>query len=71
MRGRELMTDLGWMVCAVGLMEDAARDGEVARTWIGKQSEGDMMNEGRWEKGVVWDGKIVFGSGGREPSARL
>ena len=67
LQGRELVMDLGWVVCADLVVEDAARDGDgvvasdVVRRWIGKQSEGDMMKEGRWAKGVVWDGKIVFG----------
>lgn len=67
-QGRELMEGLGWVVCAVLLVEDAASDidqvaCEIARRWIGKQSEGDRMNEERWEKGGEWDRKIVFGGG--------
>lgn len=41
MEVRELIDELGWAVCAIFLVEDAARDGndvarEVARSWIGK-----------------------------------
>lgn len=64
------------VVCAVSLVEDAASDGdqvacEVAKRWIGEQSESDKMNEERWKTDIEWDRRIVFGGWGMEPLARL
>ena len=64
------MDGLGWMVCAILLGKDVARDGdhdggyELARRWTGKQIEGERMTKEGWEKiSIVWDRNIVLGAG--------
>ena len=56
------------MVSAILLLEDAANGGdevacEVARRWIGNDSECGM-NEESSEKAIVWNFQLVFGGGG-------
>ena len=63
---RGLVQDLGWIVCAVLLTEDAKRDDdEVAKAiiirWIRKKDECQGIGEDSWEKEVEWDRNIVFG----------
>ncbi|KAL2048528.1 hypothetical protein N7G274_000440 [Stereocaulon virgatum] len=75
LRGREIMEDLGWIVSAVLLVEDAMRDGdevagEVVRRWVFKRKGVREAEACGWEDCVEWDRKIVFG--GRDKlSARL
>ncbi len=48
-QGRALTECLRWLVRALLFFKDAARDGdsmawEFARRWIGRRSEGDILN---------------------------
>ena len=60
------MEDLGWLVSAILLVEDAIRDADdvssaVALRWVSKK--GDVKREGQltWTEEVGLDRKIVFG----------
>ena len=75
LRGRETMEDLGWVVSAVLLVEDAIRDGdgvawEVAKRWVFKKSGVRGAEAAGWANGVEWDQGIVFG-GGTKVNAKL
>lgn len=77
LRGRWLMRRVGWVVCAVLLVEDAGRDGdavaaEVARRWVGKGGEEEGEGEGGdWRAESEWDRRIVFGGGAERGGAKL
>ncbi len=66
--GRELMEDLGGVVGAVLLVEDACRDEDaiaekVARRWIlRKEHFIGTVKEKEWMSKAVWERKIVFGN---------
>ncbi|EGP86083.1 unnamed protein product [Zymoseptoria tritici ST99CH_1A5] len=71
--GRELGRDLGWLICAILLGEDALHDGaeiadEIASRWILH----DSYESGRsWKDKAIWDRRIVFGMDSVGPVARL
>ena len=65
-RGRNVMEDLGWLVSAILLVEDAMRDADdvssaVALRWVSKK--GDVKRKGplTWTEDADLDRKIVFG----------
>ena len=65
-RGRDVMEDLGWLVCAILLVEDATRDADdvssaVAMRWVLKKGEVKRMDPLTWTEEVGLDRKIVFG----------
>lgn len=69
-RGREVMTRLGWIICAILLVTDAYKDDdaasmEVARRWV-RSIGPEQGAEGCWEDAVRWDRTIVFGLASRE-----
>lgn len=69
-RGREVMTRLGWIICAILLVTDAYKDDdaasmEVARRWV-RSIGPEQGAEGCWEDAVRWDRTIVFGVASRE-----
>jgi hypothetical protein len=75
LRGREIMKNLGWIVSAILLVEDAMRDGdevawEVARRWVSKKAGVRGAEAAGWENCVEWDRRIVFG-GGDKSSTKL
>jgi len=74
-RGRGILETLGWLVCAVLLVEDASSDGdeialEVARRWIWKGT-GKGQNERAWKEEAAWDRRVVFGDSEAEERAKL
>ncbi len=71
-RGREVMETIGYLVCAVLLMEDAERDGDsvaykVAARWLERdstvteQTTRDRTGSQWWREEAEWDRQIVFG----------
>ena len=65
-RGRNVMEDLGWLVSAILLVEDAIRDADdvssaVAMRWVLKKGDIKRMGPLTWTEEAGLDRKIVFG----------
>ena len=65
-RGRNIMEDLGWLVSAILLVEDAIRDADdvssaVAMRWVLKKGDVKRMGPLIWTEEAGLDRKIVFG----------
>lgn len=65
-RGRNVMEDLGWLVSAILLVEDAIRDADdvssaVALRWVSKKGDVKRREPLTWTEEVGLDRKIVFG----------
>ena len=63
---RNIMERIGWVVCAVLLVEDARSDNdavsaEVARKWVAKGRLASALAD--WVEAVEWDRRIVFATG--------
>ena len=59
---RDVMERVGWVVCAILLVEDAKKDydgvaTEVARRWVAKGGPASKTN---WMEGAKWDRSVVF-----------
>lgn len=68
-RGRDIMEDLGWLVSAILLVEDAKRDADdvssaVALRWVSKKGDVKRKRPLTWTEEAGLDRKIVFGGSG-------
>ncbi|KAF2168972.1 hypothetical protein M409DRAFT_65307 [Zasmidium cellare ATCC 36951] len=64
--GRSVAKDLGWIVCALCLGEDALSDGspaafEVCSRWISSKGTGSDLSGRSYVRAARWDSIIVFG----------
>ncbi|CAK4015902.1 acyl- dehydrogenase like [Lecanosticta acicola] len=78
MNGRDLGSRLGWLVCAVLLIEDANSDDdvishEIVNRWISRRRVSAAMPRGDWIEDARWDRLIVFGhdTTSKEPGSKL
>lgn len=79
-QGRELLRDLGWVVSAVVLVDDAKRDGdavavEITRRWLQKAANPKLDSSASRSiaQEHAWDRRIVFGGSrdAKSPVSRL